>query len=378
MTPPTRRNPLTQLKAFFETVSPIIINPSLTSLTIGISRRFFLFDLIKRLTRHIETDPRLNFISALKYYKALGKFLHGELRDIYRDRESSYIKDFFIDVETYRAVRADLEWAYKRNPNIKMTITKRGVVLYDNYRPNHFNILLLTPHSGTHVPKLIATKQTLTSAERCLIEDTASQRLYGEIVLSHHGIWIDTKLSRFACDYNRTRERAIYDDQSEPWFEVFWREPLIRSEREWLLAGYDEFYFTLQQLIDTHRFNIILDGHTMLDEPGRADVSFGTQHIPRFYMPIVRSLREQMRRRGHTQVVFDAPFGGGNILRWCKERFPDVFICSMEINKRLYMKTAAEVNEKKVGQIAADLVRVFDIEEAEVDLDAEAVSTPTH
>lgn len=354
---------LNEIKNFFEVISPIIINPGKTSLTIGISRRFFLFDLIQKLTKRIEDDPYLNFISVLKHYKVIGKFLHGDIHEFYRDRNKSYFKRFFIDEEIYQAIKQDIEWVYKRNDSVKLTITKRGVIVYDNYRQNSFNILLLTPHSGECLPKDIKELQVLTNKERKIDEDTYSHKLYADLVLKKNGIWIDTKLSRFACDYNRSPERAIYENSSEVWFDQLWKEPLENSHRAWLMEGYEQFYFTLSQLIDTYRFNIIFDGHTMRDTPSRSEVSFGTEHIPAFYMPVVRSMRAKMSKLGYG-VSFNSPFGGGHILQWLKDRFPDVFICSLEINKKLYMnKDYSKVYEEKMEKLSDDLTQIFDIED---------------
>ena len=362
----SRDKKIEDLKKIIETISPIVINPKLISLTVGISKRFFLFDLIQKLSRKIEDDPYLNFISVLKHYKVLGKFLHGDLEEFHRDRNKSYFRLFFYDAEIYMAVKEDLEWVYARNKDLKITLTKRGVVVYDNYRKNSFNILLLTIHSGELIPKNIERKQTLTKKQRTIIEDTDTDKIYADLVLKKNGIWINTKLSRFACDYNRPLDRAIYENNSEKWVKTFWQEPLSKKERVWLLEGHDEFYFTLSHLIESYRFNIIFDGHSMKDELDRPNFSFGTHHIPRFYMPVVRSMQAQMRRLGYEDVHLNKPFGGGGILQWFKKRFPDVFIFSMEINKRVYMtKSESKSIKKKIDRLSDDLVQIFDIGEEE-------------
>ena len=103
------------------------------------------------------------------------------------------------------------------------------------------------------------------------------------------------------------------------------------------MEGYHEFYFTLSRLIDTYRFNIIFDGHSMKDAKGRPEISFGTKYIPKFYMPIVRSMQKKLNNLGYNPVSLNVPYSGGYILQWLNSRFPDIFICSMEVNKRLYM-----------------------------------------
>ncbi len=364
--PTKKTDKIKELKMLFETISPIVINPSLTSLTVGISKRFFLFDLIQKLTKRIEDDPYLNFISALKHYKVLGKFLNGNLHEFYRDRNKSYFKHFFVDLDTYRAVKQEIEWVYEKNNEVKVTITKRGVIIYDNYKKNSFNLLLLTIHSGELVPKEIQKKQNISAKQKSLIEDTDTNLIYGDLVLKKNGIWINTKQSRFACDFNRPRDRAIYENNSEKWVEKFWKEPLSKKEKEKLLDSYDEFYFALERLIETYRFNIIFDGHSMKDSEDRPDISFGTEHIPNFYMPVVRSMQNKMKRLGCDDVQRNKPFGGGGILQWFKHRFPDVFIFSMEINKRIYMtKDQGKSIDKKVNHLRDVLLQIFDIEDEE-------------
>lgn len=355
-----------KLKDLLSRISPFFINPKKNAVTIGFSNRFFLFQLIQTLTRRIEDDPYLNFISALKHYKVLGEFLHGDIRRLYKDRNKSYLKNFFPYEDLYKYVKEDLEWVYARNDKLKITITKRGVIIYENYKKNNFNILLLTVHSGTFMPNHIAKKQTLTAKKRVEIEDTNIHKIYGDLVLKKNGIWIDTKFSRFACDYNRPYGRAIYSDNSEPWVGKLWKEPLTQAERKWLMKGYNDFYFTLSKLVDSYRFNIIFDGHSMKDHDTRPEISFGTKYVPKFYMPVVRSMRNKMRRLGYGEVAINKPFSGGNILKWLNQRFPDVFIFSMEINKKLYINKAQTKSIKyKINNIIKNLMQIFDIEDEE-------------
>lgn len=353
-----------KLRVYFERLSPILIDThSSTSITVGLSKRFLLFEIARRLKRKIEDDPQLNFIAALKAYKAFGNLLSGSIWELYRDRDRSYIKYFFEEPELYAMVREDLAWAYGRNKNINVTITKRGVIIYDNYQRNQFNVLLLTPHSGTWMPRSIAEKQSIALAERMAIEDTGVNKVYGDLVLQKSGIWIDVKLSRFACDYNRSPERAIYSKGSESWVSDLWSAPLTSIEREDLVKSYSEFYITLQKLIDTYRFNIIFDGHSMKEEEGRPDISIGTKFIPHFYKPVALSMRRKLETLGYAKVDLDNPFSGGYILEWMHNRFPDVFVFPLEINKKLYMKQQPhEVDEDKLAVLQKDIVNIFDID----------------
>ncbi|HLG30337.1 MAG TPA: N-formylglutamate amidohydrolase, partial [Candidatus Brocadiales bacterium] len=313
----------------------------------------------------IEDDPYLNFISVLKNYKILGSFLNGTLYELHRDRNNSYMRNFFIDKGLYAMVKADIEWLYSRGAKyreIMLTITKRGVIIYDNYKKNSFNVLLTTIHSGTWMRRDIQAKQSIAMEKRLLEEDIDTHKIYSSLVLKKGGIWIDNKASRFACDYNRTPERAIYSNRSEKWIKDVWKEPLSEKQRRWLMEGYNEFYFTLGRLIEAYRFNIIFDGHSMKDAKGRPEFSFGTKYIPKFYMPVVRSMQHKLSRMNYGQVALNTPYSGGHILQWLNNKFQDIFICSMEVNKKVYMtKNRKKVIAKRLEQISKDITQIFDI-----------------
>jgi len=50
-------------------------------------------------------------------------------------------------------------------------------------------------------------------------------------------------------------------------------------------------------------------------------------------------------------------------LKWLSTKFPDIFICSMEVNKVLYMnKSRTKSIDAKVEKISKDLQEIFDID----------------
>ena len=352
-----------KLKELFETISPVFIDAKSLSITVGLSRRFFLFTFTKNLISSLEEDPYLNFISLLKSYKILGKFLYGTISEFYRDRNKIYFKKFFADEQLYELIRNDIEWLAASYGHIKVTISKNGLIVYDNYQKNKFNVLLFTIHSGNWVPGLIREKMHVSKEQRHLQEDTYSNRLYCNLVLKKNGIWIDNKQSRFACDFNRPQHLSVYKDKQEPWVDKVWKEPLTEPEIKELQKSHVTFYLTLRQIIDSYRFNIIFDGHTMTDAKDRSEISFGTEFIPNFYMPVVLSMREKLKKLGYTSVSFNSPYYGGNILRWLKKSAPDLFICSMEINKKLYMNEAHNnILKAKLQKITDDLENIFNME----------------
>ncbi len=356
---------MAKLSEFIEWASPLIIKGKWDSLTISLSRRFFLFELMKKVVETIEDDPYLNFISLLKNYKILGKFLTGTVREFHRDRNSLYFRNFFADKNLYDLVKSDIEWLAKEYGYMRVTITKRGLLIYDNYKKNQFNVLLFTIHSGTWVPQNLSKKMECTQQQRYLEEDIDSHKLYSRLVLSRAGIWIDNKQSRFICDFNRGWERAIYKDKQESWAQnTLWKQYPSEDEVEDIKEVYDQFYFTLAQLTETHRFNIIIDGHTMSDNPGRPAFSFGTKYIPTFYLPIVKSMRQRLLQLGYEPVLFNAPYGGGNILQYIQQKTPDLFSCVIEINKKLFMTQNRDaVEAAKLEKLSKDLVEIFNLEE---------------
>ena len=155
----------------------------------------------------------MNFIALLKSYKILGRILYGSVREFYRDRNKLYFKNFFLERDLWKLVKEDIEWLVNENKNvedIKMTITKKGVIIYDNYKKNNFNVLLMTSHAGTWLPKIVKNKMLLTDSFRFIEEDIDTHKIYSRLVLEKGGIWIDNKMSRFAVDFNRPATRAIY------------------------------------------------------------------------------------------------------------------------------------------------------------------------
>src|SRR3989344_6892205 len=347
---------LKKIRDFIGQITPVLISPTGTSITIGLSRRFFIFQFAKELVKKIEDDPYLNFISFLKNYKVLRRFLTGHISSLYRDRNKSYFRNFFEDKELYEVVKSDIEWVYERNKELKLTITKKGVIIYDNYKKNKFNILLLTVHSGTWMPNDIQAKQMIGKSTRYVEEDVGIHRVYGGLLLSKGGIWIDSKFSRFACDLNRPPARAIYANGSEKWIGDIWKGDLSRAQRRRLMNVYDEFYFTLEKLIDAYKFNIIFDAHSMNDIPDRPEISFGTKYIPKFYLPVINVMQKKMQKLGYSPVSFNTPYGGGHIVAWLSNKFPDLFVFSMEVNKKLYMDSAGrKLDEKKLSELSGNI-----------------------
>lgn len=357
-----------EIRDLLEKISPVLIKPDTTSLTVGISKRFFLFKMMEKIINIIEEDPHLNFIAILKSYKVLGRILTGTVHEFYRDRNRVYFKNFFYDMSLYEHVKKDLEWLSPKYNDLRMTITKRGIIVYENYKKGRFNVLLLTIHSGQWVPESVKDKMAVSVVDRTREEDVDTHRIYSKLVLEKGGIWIDNKQSRFVIDFNRMIEGAIYDTYDVDKELSVWKDKLTKRDYSEMFTSYREFYFTLARLLDAYQFNIIFDGHSMKDLEGRPNISFGTRYIPNFYTPIVKSMQRKMISMGYSPVQLNKPYGGGFILRWLSTKFPSAFVFSMEVNKKLYMTAdRLKTSEQNLKKISTDLIDIFDIEPPEED-----------
>ncbi|MBU4246669.1 MAG: N-formylglutamate amidohydrolase [Nanoarchaeota archaeon] len=353
-----------KIKRIFEKLSllsPVLIRPTSDSITVSLSKRFLLFQLLNQLSQKIDEDPRLNFMGFLKTHKIFSTSLNGTVRDFYRDRDALYFTYFFTYKELHLRVKSDIERVYKINADVKVTIFKDGLVLYDNYKNRQFNILLLTCHSGSYLPENIEQKLFLTREQRYKEEDIASDEIYSELVLKQGGIWIDNKMSRYYCDLNRSMSKSIYKNRPKKNIMI-WKQNLTDEEKENIRQYYRDFYFLLKKLLDIYKFNVIFDGHTMQDMKGRANISMGTHFIPKFYLPIVGSINKKIIYLGYKSVGINEPYGGGFILEWISTKYPNLFIFSMEVNKKLYMtKNRLKIKQKNVSALAEDMVDIFDI-----------------
>lgn len=355
---------LYKIKRMFEKISllsPVLIQPSSDSITVSLSKRFLLFQLLKQLSQKIDEDPRLNFMGFLKTHKIFSTSLNGTVRDFYRDRDALYFMYFFTYKELHLRVKSDIERAHKINADVKVTIFKDGLILYDNYKNCQFNILLLTCHSGSYLPTGIEEKMFLTREQRYREEDIASDEIYSKLVLKQGGIWIDNKMSRYYCDLNRSMSKCIYKNRPKK-NKMIWKQHLTDEEQENIRRFYRNFYFLLRKLLDIYKFNVIFDGHTMKDLKGRADISMGTHFIPKFYLPIVGSIKKKIVYLGYKSVGINKPYGGGFILKWISIKYPNLFIFSMEVNKKRYMaKNRLKIKQKNVDALADDMIDIFDI-----------------
>lgn len=318
---------------------------------------------LTRLNDKLEETPHLNFLSLLNSYKRVIDVLDGSVGYFYRKRNTLWFKEFFPEQELYELVKEDLKRYNKKYSKIKLTITKNGILIYYNYKKNRFNTLLMTIHGGKWVPNYGKDLMHISERRRLQEDDLGTDIIYGPFVLENGGVWINAKFSRFFCDLNRRRPRAIYSNTSEPMVGKIWKKELTSPQKATILKNYDQFYYVLEKLVDTHRFNIIFDGHTMRQKPGRPPFSFGVKCIPHFYYPIVEHMRTTLRKETGQPVDINNPYGGGHILKHLAEQYPDVFIFSMEVNKKLYMdRTHLKVSQRKVNKLCKAIDKMLTFE----------------
>lgn len=319
---------------------------------------------IRKINDRIESTPHLNFISLLNAYKRVVDVLDGSIGYFYRKRNAIWFKKFFPEEELYELVKKDIELYHEKYPRVKLTITKNGIMVYDNYKKNKFNVLLMTTHGGTWVPEEGLSLMAV-SKERILQEDDIGTGLiYGPLVLEKGGIWINTKFSRFFCDLNRERARAIYNNTSEKRVKNIWKADLTKKQKTKILKNYDYFYYLLNRLIENYRFNMVFDGHSMANEKGRPDFSFGVKCIPLFYMPIVERIRNKLHDHTGKKVDFNNPYKAGYILEYLSNKYRNIFVFSMEINKKLYMgRKSLKINKNKLKKTSKAIKQMFEFEE---------------
>ncbi len=325
-------------------------------------KKLVLFRKLKKIESEVFNDGFTYLVSLLRYPNHRS-FQYGTLEHIYKKRNEGSFKNFFFDKKLYQLVKKEIEILYPKYKRIRIIITRYGIMVCDNYRPNNFNVLLLTIHAGRWAPENIEKKMRLTRTGRFREEDIDSDRIYSNIVLERGGIWINSKLSRYVCDLNRPQNRCIYFKKDEKWIDNdIWDDDLTNKEITQINRWHQDFYVTLHKVLETYKFNIIFDGHTMKDRPGRPTISFGTKHISPFYMPVVRAMKNRLKKVGYKDTFFNRPYGGGFILKWLKTKFQDKFIFSMEINKKEYMnKDRTKTKKDKVERLSHEITQIFDI-----------------
>jgi N-formylglutamate amidohydrolase len=352
-------------KADFKKLLPLLVRFSSSGVSINLSKRFILFDLLKGLNEHLEEKPFLNLVSFIRYENIYERFVYGKIKTVYDKLKRNPFKKYFISKHIHSRILSDLNEVMKINDKIDVIIFSTGIIIYDNYQENNFNVLLLTLHGGEDMPDKISKKVVSDHIPRKREEDIHSDKLYRKIVLKQGGVWIDNKISRFFCDLNRDENSCIHQNNSDM-INYLWSEELSSKDEDFIYNFYENFYALLEQIFNFYKFNIVFDGHTMRNAADRPNISFGTHYIPKFYLPVVSGIKKKMHSMGYSDIGINKPYEGGFILNWISQKYPSTFIFSMEINKKLYLYSdRIRPKPNNIEKLSDDLIKIFDIQEEE-------------
>ena len=160
--------------------------------------------------------------------------------------------------------------------------------------------------------------------------------------------------SRFEVDFNRPREKAVYQTPDDAWGLKVWKRPISRDCVERSLAVYDAFYQEVGGLLermtqrygrvvvlDLHSYNHRREGHSgpPADPHENPDVNLGTGTMNRrrwsaIVERFILDLRNFDYLGRHLDVRENVKFRGGNFPAWIHKNFPEnVCVLSVEFKK---------------------------------------------
>jgi hypothetical protein len=200
----------------------------------------------------------------------------------------------------------------------------------------------------------------------------------------HTGIWatvaethIVATRSRFECDLNRPREKAIYVEPEDAWGLDIWKE---RPDEELIarsLEVYDAFYAELDCIYreKTEQFGtfLVLDLHSYnhqrggpgagYDDPlGHPDINIGTGSMDRArWAPIVDAFVDGLRSfdfgGGQLDIRENIKFQGGHHPRWGHAHYPEsVCVIAVEFKKFFMDEWSGDLDNEQ-HDLATDALR---------------------
>jgi N-formylglutamate deformylase len=209
-------------------------------------------------------------------------------------------------------------------------------------------LLSVAPHDGHEVRGDLLDVMKLSDSGRLREEDP------------YTGDWtcvapnrVVVSQSRFECDLNRPRDRAVYQVPSDAWGLDVWKSPLAKSEVAKSLALYDAFYqeveILLRNLVARYERVVVFDIHTYnakrngpdsdVDTTAHPEINIGTGTLDRkFWSPIIDRFIVDLRNYDfagrHLDVRENIVFRGGNFAQWAHSMFPEsVCVISIEARK---------------------------------------------
>ena len=222
-------------------------------------------------------------------------------------------------------------------------------------------------HDGHEVRPELVEQFALTEEERLREEDPSTGRLT-EVA--------PTRLiavgSRFEVDFNRPRDKAVYQTPDDAWGLNIWKEPISTDCVARSLAVYDAFYQEVHGLLeratqrygrivvlDLHSFNHRRNGPTAepADPYGNPEVNLGTGTMDRDrWAPIVDRFIHDLRHFDfmgrHLDVRENVKFQGGFFPKWVHQNFPtSVCVLSVEFKKFFMDEWTGQIDESQLGTI---------------------------
>ena len=176
------------------------------------------------------------------------------------------------------------------------------------------------------------------------------------------------KRSRFECDLNRPREKAVYVHPLDSWGLKVWNKELAADLVDESLQLYDAFYTEvhslLKQLLEQHSRLVVYDLHTYNhrrrgpyaeydDTEMNPEVNLGTGTMDRHRWSgvvdcFIDHLREHSFLGRNLDVRENVKFMGGNFAKWIHHEFAEsVCVLSIEFKKFFMDEWTGEVDNQQ-------------------------------
>ncbi len=230
-------------------------------------------------------------------------------------------------------------------------------------------IIAVALHDGHLIEPPLLDYLALLEHERFREEDPYTADMAGLPVTR-----IYVKTSRFQTDLNRRREQAIYRTPDDSWGLNVWRSALPEMMMNELLEGYDRFYATVSQLLqstismfgkfvvlDIHSYNHRRDSPmetAMIGE--NPEINVGTAHNHRDWKPFgqrfVRFLSHHQIMGSFPDVRENVKFGGGGFAEWVNQYYGEYgCVLSLEFKKTFMDEWTGRVDVQHLSDIKAVL-----------------------
>ncbi len=238
---------------------------------------------------------------------------------------------------------------------------------FATFRQGGSPIIAVALHDGHHVRPEVRPYLKLSEELRLREEDPFTGRwcaIADNRVIAHH--------SRFECDLNRPKAKAIYRTPDDAWGLDVWRHPVPEAIFERSLARYDRFYQCLFDLIESllsrHRRVVVLDLHTYNHRRGGPDsepqdgrqnpeINLGTGSMDRqHWAEVVERFMAELRSFDflgrQLDVRENVRFQGGEMAKTLHTRYPtSVCVLAVEVKKFFMNEWTAELDPTRYAAV---------------------------